>query len=198
VGYIGAGLDPIARLCDELELAGAHVVRVSSPVQAETTIRVLVERFSIRRAVLNSGAVIDDLKVPDVMQQAGVEVCRVAEMQQMKEPARLDRFFAADLGVAAADWVIAETGTLVYVADSEQARSTTLVCPVLLAIVDSRVVLPDLMDLPKPLAARSIGGVLPPNIALITGPSKTGDIELRLTTGVHGPGEVHVVVWDRC
>ena len=101
-----------------------------------------------------------------------------------------------DLGLAAPDWAIAETGTLVYAATAEQTRSVTLLPAVHLAIVDSSHILPDLLDLPANLAERSVEGVLPRNVALVTGPSKTGDIELRLTTGVHGPGEVHVLIWQ--
>ena len=52
-------------------------------------------------------------------------------------------------------------------------------------------ILPDLFDLFP--AGRS---ELPSSLTLITGPSKTGDIELKLVTGVHGPGGVHVILID--
>ena len=78
----------------------------------------------------------------------------------------------------------------------DQPRSLSLLPPFHVAIADRRQLLPDLFDLfEERLWAEEHG--LPSCLSLITGPSKTGDIELRLVTGVHGPGEVHVVLIDR-
>jgi L-lactate utilization protein LutC len=39
-----------------------------------------------------------------------------------------------------------------------------------------------------------VGADLPSSLAIVTGPSRSADIEQKLTVGVHGPGEVHVVL----
>ncbi|RPI75374.1 MAG: lactate utilization protein C, partial [Planctomycetaceae bacterium] len=68
----------------------------------------------------------------------------------------------------------------------------SLLPPRYLAIVEPSQIVPDLFDLFERL--EQIKTDLPSNIVLVTGPSKTGDIELKLTTGVHGPGNVHLLV----
>ena len=72
----------------------------------------------------------------------------------------------------------------------DQPRSISLLPPVHIALAERRQLVPDLFDLFPQL------GTLPSCLTLITGPSKTGDIELRLVTGVHGPGTVHVLMLD--
>ncbi len=69
----------------------------------------------------------------------------------------------------------------------------SLVTPIHIAVVARHQILPDLFDLFRALMQRGLDQ-LPSNVALISGPSKTGDIELELTTGVHGPGKWHVVI----
>jgi L-lactate dehydrogenase complex protein LldG len=72
----------------------------------------------------------------------------------------------------------------------------SLVPPVHVAIVEEVQILPDLFDLFQGLRLAGVP-TLPTNLTLITGPSKTGDIELQLTTGVHGPKHWHVIVIRR-
>ena len=65
-----------------------------------------------------------------------------------------------------------------------------------MAIAERKQLVADLFDL-VPSSDRDQSTTLPSCITLITGPSKTGDIEMRLVTGVHGPGEIHVILMDR-
>lgn len=98
---------------------------------------------------------------------------------------------AADLGISSADYALADTGTLVMISSAKEARMVSLLPPVHLAIVPRERLLSGLDDLftilPQPAEQTS-------SMVLITGPSRTADIEQILVRGVHGPGEIHVVI----
>ena len=98
---------------------------------------------------------------------------------------------AADVGITSADYALADTGTLVMLASPAEARLISLLPPVHIAVVPQERVLSGLDELltilPDPAGQTS-------SMVLITGPSRTADIEQILVRGVHGPGEIHVVV----
>jgi L-lactate dehydrogenase complex protein LldG len=99
--------------------------------------------------------------------------------------------FAVDAGVTTVAAAIAETGSLVCTSGPGLARGTSLIPPIHVAVVHAAQLVPDLCDY---LGGLGSAANLPANINLITGPSKTSDIEGILVTGVHGPGHVHVVL----
>jgi L-lactate dehydrogenase complex protein LldG len=76
-------------------------------------------------------------------------------------------------------------------ASPQEARLISLLPPVHIAIVEHQRLLTGLDELlsilPYPAEQTS-------SMVLITGPSRTADIEQILVRGVHGPGEIHVVV----
>jgi L-lactate dehydrogenase complex protein LldG len=98
---------------------------------------------------------------------------------------------SADAGITCADYALADTGTLVMISSAEEARMISLLPPAHIAVVPANRILSGLDELllmlPKPADATS-------SMVLITGPSRTGDIEQILVRGVHGPGEIHVIV----
>lgn len=99
--------------------------------------------------------------------------------------------FNFDVGISTVQAAIAETGTLVLEATSERHRLISLVPPVHIAILDASRIFETLGEA---LAFLRKDEAVSPAVAFVTGPSRTGDIELILAIGVHGPQELHVIV----
>ena len=96
-----------------------------------------------------------------------------------------------DVGITSADYALADTGTLVMLASPQEARMISLLPPAHIAVVPRGRILTGLDELFSllPNAAESTSSMV-----LITGPSRTADIEQILVRGVHGPGLLSVVV----
>ena len=95
------------------------------------------------------------------------------------------------MGITSADYALADTGTLVMLSSPREARMISLLPPAHIAVVPRARILTGLDELfsllPNPAEATS-------SMVLITGPSRTADIEQILVRGVHGPGVLSVVV----
>jgi len=94
----------------------------------------------------------------------------------------------AAIGIVEADLTLAESGTIGLIADVERSRLVSCLPRILVVLIDPRTLLARLEEVPAWLAAR---GALPSALALLTGPSRTGDIEAQLVIGAHGPAELH-------
>jgi L-lactate dehydrogenase complex protein LldG len=188
VGYQGAGSDLVLRFCERLTAAGGRPFVASSVDAAAARVLEIVQSKSARRILLGRGPVLDELDLPQRLSAVGLEIHLVDALNAN----RRDTFFEADVGISGVAHAIAETGTLVMASQPENPRSLSLLPPVHVAVVRVNQLLADLFDLFADLEVDKTR--LPSCLTLITGPSKTGDIELKLVTGVHGPGEVHVVL----
>src|SRR5436190_21468622 len=103
---------------------------------------------------------------------------------------------AAELGLTGVDLAIAETGTLVLSSGAGRPRSTSLLPPYHIALFDRTALVQSLAQAGVFLELWHADGAPGPRgavISFITGPSRTADIELTLTRGVHGPKEVHAL-----
>lgn len=98
---------------------------------------------------------------------------------------------SAEFGISSADFALADTGSLVFLSESRESRLISLLPPRHIAIIARETILGGLEELftkvPEPAAQSS-------SLVIVTGPSRTADIEMRLVRGVHGPGEIHVMI----
>ncbi len=100
----------------------------------------------------------------------------------------------AGAGITGADAAVAETGTLALMSGPGRPRCVSLLPPLHIAVVPADRVLPSIAALFRDLSALAAAGEVPSSLNLITGPSKTADIEHVLVRKVHGPGNLLVVL----
>lgn len=99
----------------------------------------------------------------------------------------------ADLvGITGCFCAIAETGTLMMCSSAATPAAVSLLPETHIAIVDAARIVPHMEDAWN--LARAELGRLPRAVNFISGPSRTGDIELTIVLGAHGPYRVHLVI----
>jgi len=189
-GYVGAPNDLCSALAAEVQSIGGESTVVPDWESARETIVQLLRRYSTRSAICWHHPTLDRLGLQDLLASQAITPHDNRDLSQLPEDQQRYIILHADVGISSVDFAVAETGTLAVGARPGQERSVSLVPPVHIAVVEQQQIVPDLFDLFAKLAQRE----LPSNVAFISGPSKTGDIELELTTGVHGPGKWHVVI----
>ena len=101
----------------------------------------------------------------------------------------------ADLGVTGCDCLVAQTGSIFVCPRSAGGRALSVLPPVHLVIARRDQLIPDLVAAFALLRQR-YGGNWPSTFSLITGPSRTADIEKILVMGAHGPKRLAVYFGD--
>lgn len=134
----------------------------------------------------------EDLPVSGVasaLQSAGMR--RVDHMVDGERAEKNLAYRALDVGVTGAEGALAESGSLILTHGPGRPRMASLIADIHIALLDVSTLEWTLAHWAAKYPALAAGTT---NLVLVTGPSRTGDIELQLNLGVHGPRHVHIVM----
>jgi len=101
---------------------------------------------------------------------------------------------SAQVGISWAAFAIAETGTLVELTTDDALRLVSALPEVHVGVFRATDLLETLQEAASPIREYFAENPRNATVTFISGPSRTGDIEMRLTLGVHGPAQTHAVV----
>jgi L-lactate dehydrogenase complex protein LldG len=180
------------RLTRELEKVDGRIHRVTSIGDVRAVVSGILSEHDARRIVLGESDLLRVLDLQPALKDAGMKLM-VCDLRQDGPRDRIrDAEFVADVGITSADYGVAESGTLALLAAPGQGRAVSLLPPVHIAVLRSSDIVYELSELFERVEKER--GDLPSALTFITGPSRTADIELVLTVGVHGPKYLHLVL----
>jgi L-lactate dehydrogenase complex protein LldG len=182
------------RFCQEFEaLAGMTYRADSADAVADHVASILAQSKTTTNAIVSWS--MEDIGVPglgEALTARGISIVPAeVPFADPERGERLGTLAALAVGLTGAQTAIAESGSLVLVSGPGRGRLSSLLPPVHIAIVHRACILPTVSDVFRTYPHMAADGS---NIVIITGPSRTADIEMTLSRGVHGPGEVHAIL----
>lgn len=186
-------LDDVAATADRADLLAVFVAEART---AEATVDVVPRS--------GSDAALDAV-VAEVIAAHGISTAVISNEPEVAEVAALfqrhgvevqdysrERAAAADLAITSATLAIAATGSVVVDSDRAGSRAVSLLPRVHLCVVSAEMIVATPAEVLRVDGGHGSGSCR----VIITGPSRTGDIEQRLTLGAHGPIAMHIIVTD--
>jgi L-lactate dehydrogenase complex protein LldG len=184
--------DLVERFESEATALAVTVHRVSGDAAAIATV---LEVLGIRHAARVLAWDADRLNCPGLAAAIAahgiaLESCWLPG-DAVERGARLAELDSVPVGLTGAVAGLADTGSLALVSGRGCGRMASLLPPAHIAVLRATQIVPSLAAF---LATHPGVAEDGSNLVMITGPSRTGDIEMTLSRGVHGPGVVHIVV----
>jgi L-lactate dehydrogenase complex protein LldG len=191
-GYVGGGEDLVVRFVAEAQAVGGFAEVALDLAAARVRLTELLRQYSVRSALCWQHPVLERLRLSELLSELDISRSDYGNLASLPHDQRRAQILGAEIGISSCTYAVAETGSLAVASGPGTERVASLTPPIHVAVVTADQILPDLFDLFARFETAGLDS-LPSNLVLITGPSKTGDLELKLTTGVHGPGKWHVI-----
>lgn len=195
-GALPAATEPVVagsleeRFQREIEILGGTVHRAASA----DDVAAIVGGLASREGGTDVLAWDDEwVPVPGMSHALAARGLRVhhQEPDEIRDPRARERWAGAVVGVTGAAAGLAETGSVVVVSGPGRGRLVSLLPPIHVAVLQRQLVTHSLSLLLAQQPDLATSGA---NMVVITGPSRTADIEHTLSRGVHGPREIHVIL----
>lgn len=190
--------DLITRFTEEATAVRAQVHRVSDKAQFIDKLAEICAADKGHEIALSRAELFAEIGLELELTARGFST--FPELDALDHDGLIARLAKCGAGVTAVDYAIAETGTIVLSSDEPNALLVSLLPPVHIALLRSSQIMASLDGVISELSRERINCSNPVgpsrSITLITGPSRTSDVELVLSIGVHGPKELHVIILD--
>jgi len=186
-------LDKLAQMA---ALGGWKVHRASGAEDAIDYIQSVARESGTTSIARSTQDVFEQVPVDAALSNLGIKVTTILWDEDMPRETLREEIRQSGIGITGADYALAETGSLVVLPRRGLARLISVVPPVHIALVRAEDLLETLDDLflLRRLEYHQQGGEMGSYLNLITGPSRTADIEMTIVEGVHGPKEVHMII----